>query len=376
MKISDNLLRSISTAYTTFTSAQFLIKADILELKEEEIILKSMEVASMVAKLTANPQIETEKKFYSHEITVEEFNKDLPKDRKSNPGVSTVKEFILGNGLVYSPFLYHMYNSITKFKPDRDNMDLLIRSLNTTHTQLTKILALKGGTTTTFNLEDMKAELDSLNNKAEEWHEKAEKAIAKMKETDKCLSKMRETLDDTILDLQMDSFIQHNTDDIQPKFESLYEEMNENIANRIQEALEKQVTTITNKIIKQLETANTQTLQTKTRDTVEKKIETLLSDTEKNLETDIKNLKPSIKANSTLTDILDKVHNLIVEADKLSEDERLNELVDRADKLATSLESININNQAYTELITLDLDSIESYLNPISHTYNDAYKNN
>lgn len=366
MKFSDNLIRVISDAYKTSTKAEFLIRTKIMFCEDNEIIIKAIEVADLLTKLTEKITTDAEKRFYEKKISVEQYNKEIAKERELNPGSATIKEFIIGLGLVHSDSLEYMYNNLTKYSSDKFNIEPFRKDLDRTHTELTKILKIKEEIASELNITEIQQELTSLNDKAEELYKKINVVKTGTEETNKSINKLKSTLASSILDIQIEALAKQDITTIDEDIKKLQKEMNESINNKIKYAIEDQMKNLTDTVVKaiteKLTDTSKESLQTKTTEFVADKIETVLSTLETDIKTKITNSKTSPKAKSTIDNITEKVQDSIAKANNLEEDPRLKKIVDGLKDLTGTLDDVEISRGAVYDLMEGDMLTLSSML--------------
>lgn len=366
MTISDNLLRTISHAYTALTPTQFIIKADILVFKDYNMILKSIEVAHMLAILTENPTTETEKKFYRHKISVETYNREIVEERKNNPKIITIKESILKKGLVHSTFLGYMYKALVKYEPTNVNLYLLEENLHKTHKKLTEILGTRGEATPALTKEQIQTEINNLNSEAEALYKSIKEVTTDVQATNKSILDIKETLANTIQNIKTNQTNTQDTEEIQQNLNTLYQDVTDNINKQVKEALEKRENTlketVTKAITDQLESTRTHKLRTHTRNTLEKKIGTLLSSIKTDLEKDINNSGNSISVKTELESISTKIQNLTKNTNKLAEDTTIANIEKDLYKLAKAVYRLYTNNKDRAAAMEMDTLRISNSL--------------
>lgn len=372
MKVSDNLLKSISFYYTKMSPAQFIIKSDIILFKNHEMILKSLQIADMITKLTKSATTEAEKKFYNQESSVEEFNKALAKERKTNPGPATIKELIIGTGIVYPPCLKYFYNALTKGELTTIDLPKLAESIFITHKKLAKLLSESGGSATQVTIDEIQTDLTILNNKAKELYSKIEDTTTDVQAANKSISKIKETLTNSMQKLQTDTTNTQDITDIQDNLKEFYQEMNENINNKIKFALEDQVNTITKAvteaITKQTNHENTQALQSHTTQAVEDNIKSMLSSIKTNLETDISNVTTSSTSKKELDSIFKKIQDMTKATNEIAKNLNITKIIEDLQNLSDEIYKIHTNNKERADLMDSSIGNIRSSLNiPIKY---------
>lgn len=366
MKLSDNLIRIVSDSYKNLTPAEFLLKTRIERFNDENMMIKTLEVADLLAKLTEHTTTEAEKRFYNHDKSVEEYNKELTCERDSNPCTATIKEFLIGNGLVQSDSLEYIYYNLTKYKPSDLDIELLRKDLNKTHEKLTELLKRKKEIASELNIAEIQADLTILNNKAEELYKKINVAKANTKETNKSINDLKNTLQDSIQAVQLVALDKQDITPIEKDIKELQTEMNENINNKIKYAIEDQMKNLTETVVeaitKQLNNTSTEQLQAKTTEFVADKIETVLSTLETDIKTKITNSKTSPKAKSTIDNITEKVQDSISKANNLEEDPRLEKIVSGLKDLTGTLDNVKVSRGATYDLMEGDMLTLSSML--------------
>lgn len=366
MKLSDNLIRIVSNAYQNLTPAEFLLKSRIERFNDENMMIKTLEVADLLAKLTEHTTTEAEKRFYNHNKSVEDYNKELTSERDSNPNTATIKEFLIGNGLVQSDSLEYIYYNLTKYKPSDLTMELLRTDLEKTHAKLTELLRRKKEIASDLNITEIQADLTILNNKAKELYSKITVAKTNTKETNKSINDLKNTLAISILDIQNDTLSPQDTTDIQNDVKEFYEEINKNTSTKIQYAIEAQMKNLTDTVVKaiteKLTDTSKESLQTKTTEFVADKIETVLSTLETDIKTKITNSQTSPKAKSTIDNITEKVQDSIAKANKLEEDPRIKKIVDGLKDLTDTLDDVEVSRGATYDLMEGDMLTLSSIL--------------
>lgn len=367
MKLSDNLIRIVSDAYQNLTPAEFLLKTRIERFNDENMMIKTLEVADLLSKLTEHTTTEAEKRFYNHDKSVEEYNKELTSERDSNPCTATIKEFLIGNGLVQSDSLEYIYYNLTKYKPSDLTMELIREDLDKTHEKLTELLRRKKEIASDLNITEIQADLTILNNKAKELYSKINVVKTNTKETNKSINDLKNTLQDSIQAVQIAALDKQDITPIEKDIKELQIEMNESINNKIKYAIEDQLNSLTETVIEtikdRLKNTSTEVLQTKTTEFVADKVEDMLGTLETSLETKIKGLKPSINSNKTIANIKEKVQDSLAKANNLEKNPELEEIVKDMKKLARSLDSTKTSNQEKITLIDSSLGLIKGSLN-------------
>lgn len=362
MKVSDNMLRVISYAYTNYTPTHFLVKTDIIQLNDDNISIKAIEIADMVNKLVKYTTTRSEKAFYAYTISAENYNKSLSKERSVDPGAATIKEFIIGNGLVYSEILEYMYNSLVKCEPTVPNLELLTYSIDKTHSLLTKMVRLKGEETQQFNITDIQAELKRLESKVVAIQKNVTIVTTHTEEINKTMLDMNENLDNTLASIQIDT-VNSITNDITPNLTSFYQDVQENVKKQVKYTIEDQVSKISKGVIEQIESVDTKELQCNIAHTVKNEMKFLLDTIGRRLDDDIRRIDIATSTDQSVDYILSVINNLINKADNISEDPNLIRILDSLHRLSAAMDTIKTNNQAYTDLMDAALDNMAPYNN-------------
>lgn len=377
MKVSDNLLRSISFYYTEMTPTQYIIKSDIILFKNHEMILKSLQISDMISKLTKAATTEAEKNFYSRKSTVEEFNKELAKERKINPGPATIKELIIGTGIVYPPCLKYFYNALTKGELTTIDLPKLAESIFITHKKLAELLSKLGGSATQVSIADLQVDLAKLDREATNLYNKIKDTTTDVQSTNTSISKIKETLNNTLKNIQTNTTNTQDTEEIQQNLDNFYQEVNNNINKQVKEALEKQETTLKETVAKaiteQLESTSTKELRTYTQDTLKEKIGILLSSIKIDLEKDISNAGSSTSTTTELESISTKIQNLTKNTNKLAEDTTIADVEKDLYKLAGAVYKLYTDNKDRAAAMEMDIVNISNSLKIPTEIYQDEH---
>ncbi|WP_275372458.1 hypothetical protein [Clostridium tertium] len=197
MKITDNMLRVISHAYLNNSAGVFLIKSGIYDVSDDTEFLKNAYLCiAMLTSLTNKAQTSSEKDFFSFVNNASQYKTRLSKERAVEMDAITVKEFILGNGLVYSSFLDYVYTSLTKYEPGPIDIDIITDSVNKDLARLSRISNIKDEELKCYSIFDVICEIASIEDMANEiakaadaMESKVDKAKEVIENTKKALQK-------------------------------------------------------------------------------------------------------------------------------------------------------------------------------------------
>lgn len=352
MKITDNMLRVINHAYITCATTEFLIKTNIMQLKDKDIIVKAVQVADMINKLIQHIDTETEKRFYAYLLSVEDYNKELIKERNISKDIITLKEFILGNGLVYSEFLDYVYDSLAKYKFTTQSRDIISKSLDKTHSKLKYILQLKGGVVESVDLEAMQIELEHIDFLAKEYYFDLEEESSKVELMAKTIKSIKDTIgllgfNIAIMPTLIDPSIRFNTT-------ALIQEVD----NKVKDKLEGQANSISNAVMKQLDCINITYIERRIVDNIEESVNDLVDNLSKNIISNIGRITTSNEKGKMVEDIVNKVNYLLNTTKGINSKNILENVAFKLDDLYNHIEDIKVNNKAYEDLIEFNLDNI------------------
>lgn len=354
MKITDNMLRVINHAYTTSTTTEFLIKTNIMKLEDKDIIVKALQVAAMISKLIQHIDTNVEKRFYAYLLPVEAYNKELIKERSTCKDIVTIKEFIMGNGLVYSEFLDYIYDSLAKYEFNPKSKEILATSLEKTHAKLQYILQLKGEVAPGgVDVEAIQKELEHIDYLAKEYCFDIEEESNKVELMATSIKSIKDTLGNLGFNIAFmptlaDSNISFNAT-------TLVEE----IDIKMKEKLEKQANFISNTVIEQLDCINIDHIEHRLITNIEEKIKDLIG----NIITDISNkiglITISNLKGGTVEEIASKISTLLNNVKIINSSEALETVVIQLNRLSDYLEDREVNNRAYCDLIEANIDNIK-----------------
>ena len=363
MKISDNMLRVINHAYSNSSPAEFLIKTGLeRSLNEDSLKIKALEIADMLSKLVKYIDTNSEELFYSYQLPVEAFNKAIAKERSTNQGLVTIKDFIAGNGLAYSEFLEYMYNALAKYEPTIPNLEQLTSSIDRTYTQLTNILSLKSGNTSSFNIGDIHVKLENINLKSIDLKKEITKVKSCVEDISKSIQNVKNNMDSIILDLDFKRLNASVSEETMLDVEEFNKELDSRLKDYMEVLLENQAKAISKSIEDKLEGLNVGEIELKVAVNLQEEIDKVLDVLKDRIEMELpSNRKPLVKGRK-LDTIFNSLEKLIKKADNLSEDPNLSGIVDKINHLAASLDGIETNNIAQAGLIGMEIDTIESYL--------------
>lgn len=363
MKITDNMLRVINHAYTTLTPTAFLIKTNIIQLEDKEIIVKALQVAAMISKLIQHIETNAEKTFYAYLLPVEAYNKAIILERSTLKDVVTIKEFIIGNGLVYSEFLDYIYDSLAKYEFTSKSKDILVTSLDKTHAKLQYILQLKGGVVPGgVDVEAIHKELSRLDSIAMQYQYGAEYSLGILEDGNKSIENTINSLEDTLSDVSKHIDNIPILDNYNNSYNSkaIIEELDNKIKAKLQWNLEEQANAITNSILNKIDTIeskivdnigyNVQALLDKLSESIIDKVELL---TTPNADNNNNNNNDEV-----VKDIEAKVTYLLNNVKGVSSNTTLEKVVKQLNSLYYCLEDIKVDNKAYGDIIESNIDNI------------------
>lgn len=365
MKITDNMLRIINHAYTTLTPTAFLIKTNIMQLEDKEIIIKAIEVAAMISKLIQYIETTAEKTFYAYLLPVEAYNKAIILERSTLKDVVTIKEFIIGNGLVYSEFLDYIYDSLAKYEFNSKSKDILVTSLDKTHSKLQYILQLKGGVSPGgVDVETIQKELNRLDSLALQFQYGAEYNLGILEDGNKSIENTINSLETTLLDVSKHiediPLLDNYTNSYNSK--DLMQELDNKIKAKLQDKLEEQANSITNSIMHQIDIIKIDTIESKIVDNIiGSNLQNLLDKLSANIinKVELLTIINTVNPNNKLVeDIAAKVTYLLDNINGISSNNTLEQVAKQLDNLYMHLDTIGVNNRAYKDIIEVNIDNI------------------
>lgn len=366
MKITDNMLRVINHAYTTLTPTAFLIKTNIIKLEDKEIIVKALEVAAMISKLIQHINTNAEKTFYAYLLTVEAYNKALITERSTLKDIVTIKEFIIGNGLVYSEFLDYIYDSLAKYEFTSKSKDILVTSLDKTHSKLQYILQLKGGVVPgSVDVEAIERELNRLDSLVLQFQYGAEYNLGMLEDGNKSIENTINSLETTLSDVSKHIDNIPILDNYNNSYNSkaIIEELDNKIKAKLQLNLEEQANAITNSILKQIDTIKIDNIESKIVDNIGYNVQDLWDKLSKNVINKVEQLTTPNADNNTdelVEDIAVKVTYLLNNINGISANNTLEQVSKKLDNLYLQLEDMGVDNRAYGDLIESSIDGINN----------------
>ena len=368
MKITDNMLRVINHAYTTLTPTAFLIKTNIIQLEDEDIIIKSLEVAAMISKIIQYIETNAEKRFYAYQLPVEAYNKAIILERSTLKDVVTIKEFIIGNGLVYSEFLDYVYDSLAKYEFTTKSKEVLSTSLDKTHTKLQYILQLKGGVVPgSVDVEAIQKELNRLDSIAMQYQYGAEYNLGMLEDGNKSIENTINSLENTLSDVSKHIDNIPILDNYANNYNSkeLMEELDNKIKAKLQWNLEEQANAIANSILNKIDTIKIDSIECKIVDNIGYNVQDLLDKLSKNIINKVEQLTtPNADNNNNndevVKDIEAKVTYLLSNVNGISQNNTLEKVSKQLDNLYLHLEDMGVDNRAYGDLIESSIDGINS----------------
>lgn len=170
MKLTDNMLRVISHAYSNNKPMNFLIKAGVLDISDDEdFLVKAYTTVYCLNTLVSSTTTSSERDFYAYLSNTARFNSRLIKEKSIDPTAVTIKEYITANGLVYSDFLSHMYINLSKYdhEPITAARKIILKSsMIRTNIALFKVLDLRDQQIQEYSIVDIAKELDDLKEKS------------------------------------------------------------------------------------------------------------------------------------------------------------------------------------------------------------------
>lgn len=360
MKLTDNMIRVIHHAYTNNTKAEFLVKSNILQLRDNEIIIKTIEVAAMISELVKYIDTDAEKRFYAYLSSVEGYNKELIRERSIDKNLVTLKEFIIGNGLVYSEFLDYVYDSLAKYEFTSKSKDVLTMSLNKTHTQLRNILNLKNGAINITNLADMQSKLDRVNSYIASIEQDVLNKSSKVDAMNESIGSIIERLEKLDKTVNATPFLIEYTIDTNPT-KSL-ESMTNNIKDNIEARLEEQANTIIKAIMQQIDSTDTQFIERKSVQGIEDCIRNILNNVSLNVKSRVELLTQHDIDRKAVDDIEAKVRSILNKAKSLESDTSLSDVSEMLNAIIERLDNVKIDNKSYKDLVDYNSDYISRRL--------------
>lgn len=172
MKITDNLLRVISHAFSNNTPMHFLIKAGVLDISTDtEFLKKSYNTIHFLNTLVNSATTSSERDFFAYLSNTTTFTSRITKEKSIDSTAITVKEFICANGLVYSDFLDYIYSKLVKYIPDtvtESHKVILKNSMERTYNALFKVVDLRDQHIQEYTLEDISNEISILKANSKE----------------------------------------------------------------------------------------------------------------------------------------------------------------------------------------------------------------
>lgn len=350
MRITDNMLRIISHAYLNNTSAVFLIKSGLYDATDdEEFLTKAYLTVSLLANVTINTTSSSEDSFFHFLDNTAAYGKKLRTEREIDSNLVTVKEFIAGNGLVYSDFLGYIYIKLTKYEVRGPKLEQLKKSLDTTYAKLIKINNIQAISLDNYTMFDLLTELAFLD----DFAKKIEIVVANRECEYKSFKKVMETIKDQIHKL---------TNKIDQTQDALYDNDYKAHKDVVVALLDKEINTLqkrtlenhTESILKELEERVRKTNYSKVD---EKELDYVLNTIEKltkNVDTTLDELN-LLKLNTKLKFLDDSINNLSEEV-KEEKETRL----EQEDTSSTNSKT-NQQQEQFNEFNSM-IDNLDNYL--------------
>lgn len=260
MRITDNMLRVISHAYLNNTPGIFLVKAGLYDITDDFTFLKkSYLVVGLLTNLINKATTDSEKAFFSYNTTSTQYVNKIAKEKVVVLDAVTIKEFIIGNGLVYSEFLDYIYIALTKYNPKVPSIDILEKSIDKTLNKLKRVSGIKEEEIKGFSIFNAISEIESLSIKAKELTKDIEEKTSHIDKLNKAISTAKETLETSIDTIRLTDTTTEDTNDIKLLQDSLDKE----IINLKTSVIKKQVISLTNSLKTRIELLDTKSIETK-----------------------------------------------------------------------------------------------------------------
>ena len=244
MKLTSNMPRIISHAYSTNEPTIFLIKAGIYPQTKDTVILqKAYEIARIINSLVSKTTTDSENKFYSFTINAEEFERAMTRERMISDTLP-VKEILIAAGVAYEECLEYMYISLSKYDPYTEIPAKVISSLDSTYNKLQIKTAQSKENLTEEELTTAIETIKELNSITSNLTQELANANSKIEELNNTVNTAKHKIEDTLLsgDIGADTELQAEN------LEVLYVAIEEGIKQQKKTLLKKQVITIVNSL--------------------------------------------------------------------------------------------------------------------------------
>ena len=199
MKLTSNMPRIISHAYSANEPTIFLIKAGIYpQIKDISILHKAYEIARIINSLVSKTTTESENKFYSFTINAEEFERSMTRERVISDTLS-VKEILTASGVAYEECLEYMYISLSKYEPYTEIPEKVISSLDSTYNKLQLITVQHKENLTEEEITTAIETIKELNSITSNLTQERAKANYKIEELNNTVNIAKHRIEDTLL---------------------------------------------------------------------------------------------------------------------------------------------------------------------------------
>lgn len=319
MKLTDNMLRVISHAYTNNSPILYLNKAGLYNQIEDMAILKKCyEVAAIINSLTSKATMKCEKKFYSFNLNAEQFAKEMPTERDKK-NIVTVRELVAGGGVVYSYCLEYINDSLTKYEAKPLNLQKFVKSLDETYNKLLKIA---GQSEDNIKVEDLLKEVQYISDINEQLSGQLSNANSNTEALNTIISTTKTRMQDIALLATV-----NKTQDIEEQAEEL-----ENLQKEITELIEKKNNASIRSVVIPIITG---------------------------LKDKIELIPASTLEHRAVTDILSTVKSLENKIDNIDNFKEMDNIAERLLKLDDLLDGVQVDNKARYDLLDGATDGIE-----------------
>lgn len=297
MKLTDNMLRVISHAYSNNSPLLYLNKAGLYnQITDMTILKKSYEVAAIINSLASKASMESEKEFYTFKLNAEQFTRAMAKERERK-NIVTVRELIAGGGVVYSYCLEYINDYLTKYEGKTVDLEKFTKSLDETYNKLLKIA---GQNEANINVEDLLKEVQYINDINEQLSGQLSNANSKIEALNNIVSTTKTNMQDIALLATV-----NRAEDIEEQAEEL-----ENLQKEIKEIIENKNNQSIKNIVLPIITGLKEEIELIPASTLEHRAVTDILSTVKSLENKIDNTD-NLKAMDNIAERLLRLDDLI-----------------------------------------------------------------